>query len=323
MSRTVKIEPGTGAAQANASQPTMDHQVQQRNYAFENQTRGAAQLRSGDPMDFGMVAYHKDPMDEQIQIRREIMGVPPPGVPGQPANARGQGGVAPIGTQAGELLGIPQGLIQRTMPITDAEIAYAQRWQAQEQQLMRDQAIASMFDMTNPAERDRVMRLFPGYMARQRAFVDSKFAVMRKYVDISMTGIQSEEDADFVYNVKMGLIQLPMGYASHALLTQPMDPKDGSASQTITSGKLVDRGPFNIYKYFSAQQAFTTAGFENANKAYPFHAPDTGRNVFSGANFWGPGASQWTGGNDGRTPARTVDAAGTPWKSDTTVRNRF
>lgn len=285
-SRVVKIEPGTGAAQANASQPTMDHQVQQRNYAFENQTRGAAQLRQGDPMDFGMVAYHKDPMDEQVQIRRELMGTAPP-----PATQAAIAAGAPAPTAAGDLLGIPATQIQRTMPITDAEIAYAQRWQAQQQQLMRDQVVASMFDMKNPAERDRVMRMFPGYMARQRAFVDSKFAVMRKYVDISMTGIQSEEDADFVYNVKMGLIQLPAGYASHDLLVTPMDPLTHAVADPARyqGGSLVERGPFSIYKYITPVQAASAAGYTEANKAYPYGAiNDAGYDTFGLNNFWGP-----------------------------------
>lgn len=298
MSRTVKLEGGTGAAQANASQPTQEHQEQQRNYAFENQTRGAAQLRAGDPMDFGLIPFHKDPMDEQIQIRRELMGVEPPSGSATPAR----------GTQVNQLLGIPTGMIQRTMPVTDAELAYAQRWQAQEQQVMFDQAVASMFDLTNPAERDRVMKLFPGYFARQRAFVDSKFAVMRKFVDISMTGIQSEEDAKFVYNVKLGLIQLPMGYANFKLLTQAMNPENGKATTAIKDGTLVQRGPFNIYQYVTATQASSVAGYEDAYKAYPFHEPDTGRGVFSNSNFWGP--------VDGANPAKE-------WRTADTIRNRY
>ena len=285
MSRRVQVGAGTGAAQANASQPTQEHQERQRDYAFENQTRGAAQLRAGDPMDFGMVTYHKDPMDEQIQIRREIMGVSPPGRGGDASS-----------TQAGQLLGIPSVQVQRTMPITEAEIAYAQRWQAQEQQVMRDQAIASMFDLTNPAERDRVMKLFPGYFARQRAFVDSKFAVMRKYVDIAMTGIQSEEDADFVYNVRAGLIQLPAGYASHQQLVAPMNPvldakgnpQDASA---FASGSLVSRGPFNIYQYFTSTDARELGGYTGTNPAFAFGDRNAGKDTFSGANFWGPVAN--------------------------------
>lgn len=293
MSYTVKTERGTGAAQANASQPSQKHQEQQRDYAFENQTRGAAQLRAGDPMDFGLIPYHKDPMDEQIQIRREIMGQAPPA----------EVATAPFQTQAGELLGIPPSQIQRTMPISDAEIAYAQRWQAQEQQVMFDQALASMFDLTNPAERDRVMKLFPGYFARQRAFVDSKFAVMRKYVDIAMTGIQSEEDAKFVYNVKLGLIQLPMGYANFNLLTQPMDPTSGRLSNKPIGGTLVDRGPFNVYKYFSSSDVADIAGYTNAFKAYPYMAPDSGQAVFNGGNFWGPvSGTKASSASNPRTP---------------------
>lgn len=302
-SRRAQVGAGTGASQANASQPSQEHQERQRDYAFENQTRGAAQLRDGDPMDFGMVTYHKDPMDEQIQIRREIMGQAPP------ANVA----TIPYATQAGQLLSIPPSQIQRTMPITDAEIAYAHRWQAQEQQVMRDQAIASMFDLTNPAERDRVMKLFPGYFARQRAFVDSKFAVMRKYIDISMTGIQSEEDADFVYNVKMGLIQLPLGYANFDLLTEAMNPATGKATGApAASGKLVDRGPFNVYKYFDNTKVAAIAGYTDAYKAYPYFKPDRGQTTYSGANFWGAvSAATPSAAGAPRNPA--AGKAASPW----------
>lgn len=303
MSYTVKTEPGTGAAQANASQPSQKHQEQQRDYAFENQTRGAAQLRAGDPMDFGLIPYHKDPMDEQMQIRRELMGVEPPA--GVPLQRGGQ----PAGTQVGQLLGIPPDMIQRTMPITDAELAYAQRWQAQEQQVMFDQALASMFDLTNPAERDRVMKLFPGYFARQRAFVDSKFAVMRKYVDIAMTGIQSEEDAKFVYNVKLGLIQLPMGYANFDLLTQSMNPFDGSRAPKRVDGTLVARGPFNIYQYFTANQTQVASGYNNQFKAAPFTEPDDATRTYNnGGNYWGP--------VDGSNPKKL-------WRNDANIQRRF
>lgn len=272
---------GTGAADAKASQPTQEHQEQQRNYAFENQTRGAAQLRAGDPMDFGLIPYHKDPYDETAMTRRELMGMaPPPGVGTVPT--------APGTTPMGQLLGIPPSMIQRTMPVTDAEIDWAKRWQAQEQQVMFDQAVASMFDLTNPAERDRVMKLFPGYFARQRAFVDSKFAVMRKYVDIAMTGIQSEEDAKFVYNVKLGLIQLPHGYANFKQLTEPMDPQTGNAADTIKAGTLVARGPFNLYRYFTAQQASDAGGYNSALKAYPYATSDQPTQQYFGDNFFGP-----------------------------------
>lgn len=309
---------GTGAADAKASQPTQEHQEQQRNYAFENQTRGAAQLRSGDPMDFGMITYHKDPMDEQMQIRRELMGVQPPG---QDAYAQ----TAVPTTDAGQLLGIPTGMIQRTMPITDAEIAYAQRWQAQEQQVMFDQAVASMFDLTNPAERDRVMKLFPGYFARQRAFVDSKFAVMRKYVDIAMTGIQSEEDAKFVYNVRAGLIQLPAGYADFDQLTTAMNPVSHQADKDFLGGKLVDRGPFNIYQYFKADDARSYGGYTDNFKAYAFGPRSaSSQATFGGANFWGAGSgvsesAQGPPYAPNKIPPRVQPAA---YKTNLTIRNR-
>jgi len=190
---------------------------------------------------------------------------------------------------------------------------------------MFDRAVASMFDLTNPAERDRVMKLFPGYFARQRAFVDSKFAVMRKYVDISMTGIQSEEDAKFVYNVKMGLIQLPMGYANFTALTEPMNPETGGAGrgQGYTGGSVVERGPFNIYQYFTAEGVFDrVAGYSGQYKAHPFSEATDGAATYSAGGFWGPVAANVPGTDAPPRWKSEPNGRGTGPNGWGTVRNR-
>ena len=73
MASTTSIQSST--ASMNAAAPTMETQMQQVRYADSNQTRGAAQLRDGDPMDFGVVPYARDPYDERARIIREAQSL--------------------------------------------------------------------------------------------------------------------------------------------------------------------------------------------------------------------------------------------------------
>jgi hypothetical protein len=200
MASTTSIQSST--ASMNAAAPTMETQMQQVRYADSNQTRGAAQLRDGDPMDFGVVPYARDPYDERARIIRDIANGP---ADADEVDAYGR-------RAAVQLLGIPPNQVQRTLPITDQDIDYVHRWEAQQQEFMFDKWIMSQFDMSKPAERDRVMKLFPRYHQRQKALVDSKLALMKKWIEIQMFGIRSEDDGRFLFNVYAGVVQLPQGY---------------------------------------------------------------------------------------------------------------
>ena len=258
MASTTSIQSST--ASMNAAAPTMETQMQQVRYADSNQTRGAAQLRDGDPMDFGVVPYARDPYDERARIIRDIaVG---------PAN---DGEVDAYGRRAAvQLLGIPPNQVQRTLPITDQDIDYVHRWEAQQQEFMFDKWIMSQFDMTKPAERDRVMKLFPRYHQRQKALVDSKLALMKKWIEIQMFGIRSEDDGRFLFNVYAGVIQLPKGYHDYMALTSalnPLNPADSPGG--YRSGRLEERGWFNPLRYIDFGTAAGTAGFNPGNPAYP------------------------------------------------------
>lgn len=259
MASTTSIQ--TSTASQNASAPTMESQMQQVRYADSNQTRGAAQLRDGDPMDFGVVPYARDPYDERARIIRDI--------------ATGRPGDGPYEQRATtQLLGITPASVQRTLPITDADIDYVHRWEAQQQEFMFDKWIMSQFDMTKPAERDRVMKLFPRYHQRQKALVDSKLALMKKWIEIQMFGIRSEDDGRFLYNVYAGVIQLPQGYHDYNALTSalnPMNPDDSPGD--YQSGRLEDRGWLNPLRYIPFARTMATAGFNPSNPAYPMPIP--------------------------------------------------
>lgn len=236
--------------------------MQQVRYADQNQTRGALQLRDGDPMDFGVVGYARDPYDEQARIVRDIA----------------QGDVTDPMYQARattQLLGITPGSVQRTLPITKDDIDYVHRWEAQQQELMFDKWIMSQFDMTKPAERDRVMKLFPRYHQRQKALVDSKLALMKKWIEIQMFGIRSEDDGRFLYNVYAGVIQLPRGYHDYMALTNALNPYDPDDQRQFgDSGRLEDRGWLNPLRYIEYSTAAANAGFNSTNPAYPIVSPN-------------------------------------------------
>lgn len=252
---------GTSTASMNAAAPTMESQQQQARYADANRTRGALQMRDGDPMDFGVIPFARDPYDERAAIIRDISSDAP--------------------SAANDLLGIPHLQVQRTLPITDQDIEYVHRWEAQQQELMFDKWIMSQFDMTKPAERDRVMKLFPRYQQRQKALVDSKLALMKKWIDIQMFGIRSEEDGRFLYNVNAGVIQLPKSYYNYDALTTALNPYDPEGTTPPGfGGKLTDRGWFNPLRYIGVQTARNTAGYNTANPAYPIGYIRSDRNMF-------------------------------------------
>lgn len=278
MASTTSVQSST--ASMNAAAPTMETQMQQVRYADANQTRGAAQLRSGDPMDFGVVPYARDPYDERARIIRDIAAGDALG--GGPRDQRA----------AVQLLGIPQESIQRTLPITDQDIEYVHRWEAQQQEFMFDKWIMSQFDMSKPAERDRVMKLFPRYHQRQKALVDSKLALMKKWIEIQMFGIRSEDDGRFLFNVYAGVIQLPKGYHDYGALTEALNPINPANSPgPYPSGRLETRGWFNPLRYIGFEAAQRTSGFNPSNPAYPMPLPlDTAaRRVVGEASMGGAG----------------------------------
>jgi len=278
MASTTSIQSST--ASMNAAAPTMETQMQQVRYADSNQTRGAAQLRSGDPMDFGVVPYARDPYDERARIIRDIATGDALG--GEPRDQRA----------AVQLLGIPQESVQRTLPITDQDIEYVHRWEAQQQEFMFDKWIMSQFDMSKPAERDRVMKLFPRYHQRQKALVDSKLALMKKWIEIQMFGIRSEDDGRFLFNVYAGVIQLPKGYHDYGALTEALNPLNPADSPgPYPSGRLETRGWFNPLRYIGFASAERTSGFNPSNPAYPMPLPlDTAaRRAVGNASMGGAG----------------------------------
>lgn len=266
MASTTSIQSST--ASMNAAAPTMETQMQQVRYADANHTRGAAQLRDGDPMDFGVLPYARDPYDERARIIRDIAN--------GPAN---EAEVDAYGRRAAvQLLGIPPNQVQRTLPITNEDIDYVHRWEAQQQEFMFDKWIMSQFDMTKPAERDRVMKLFPRYHQRQKALVDSKLALMKKWIEIQMFGIRSEDDGRFLFNVYAGVIQLPQGYHDYMALTSALNPMfPGGAPIEGASGRLEDRGLFNPLRYITLANAQDTAGYNAENPAYAVPMPNMAR----------------------------------------------
>ena len=238
--------------------------MQQVRYADSNRTRGAVQLRDEDPMDFGVVPYARDPYDERARIIRDIANGP---ATDAELGAYGQ-------RAAVQLLGIPPNQVQRTLPITDQDIEYVHRWEAQQQEFMFDKWIMSQFDMSKPAERDRVMKLFPRYHQRQKALVDSKLALMKKWIEIQMFGIRSEDDGRFLFNVYAGVIQLPKGYHNFAALTDALNPVNPDDSPgPYPSGRLEERGWFNPLRYITFDDTVATSGFNPSNPAYPMPIP--------------------------------------------------
>ena len=184
------------------------------------------------------------------------------------------------------------------MPITDREVEWAQRKVAQQQQLMKDQVLASWYDMGNPAIREWVNRHFDSYENRQRAFVESKFEIMKQYARIAQTGPQNQDDLDFIYNVQTGIIQLPSGYHNFTALVTPLAAAAGGNPANTAPGTLIARGPLSLKRYTGTAQASAITGvptnqvypwnkFAVNNAAYPGNAAAANRLYGLGPNsFW-------------------------------------
>jgi len=258
--KEMSVAASTAAAAASA--PSMDHQRQQRDYAYENQTQGGIQYRQGEPQDFGAVPFARDRRDEDMRVRGEITGAlkSTPGIP----SAQELLGLPPSGGA-----GVPS--VIRTMPITQKEIDYAQDWKAQYQQYYRDQWLFTKFDLTDPAIRAYFIKLFPDYERRMLSFVKSKFALMQKWTEVAMFGIRSQEDADFLYNVETGIIILPRGYQNFQALTDGWDPTtDGTRVEHFTQGAATEfvTGPFNLFRYITGGEAQTISGYDQRNQYF-------------------------------------------------------
>lgn len=274
-------------AAAAAAAPSMDHQRQQRDYAYENQTQGAIQYRQGEAQDFGALPFARDRRDEDMRVRAEITGAqtydPRTGLP-----------------SAQEILRLPPpetghpGVI-RTMPITQKEIDYVQDWKAQYQQYFRDQWLFTKFDLTNPAIRAYFIKLFPDYEKRMLNFVKSKFALMQKWTEVAMFGIRSAEDADFLYNVECGIVILPQGYQNFKALTDGWNPtRPDDYTTDAGKGTAFQTGPFNLFRYIMPAAAQSISGYDPRNQYFnAAHAQGDYNN--QGASNWykigGPGYS--------------------------------
>jgi len=257
----MSVSASTAAAAAAA--PSMDHQRQQRDYAYENQTQGAVQYRQGEPQDFGALPFARDRRDEDMQVRQEITDTSKrPTAPGIPT--------------AGQLLGLPPGnegpRVVRTMPITQKEIDYVHDWKAQYQQYYRDQWLFTKFDLTNPAIRAYFIKLFPDYEKRMLSFVKSKFALMQKWTEVAMFGIRSQDDADFLYNVEAGILILPRGYQNYQALTTAWKPEDDvlgrPAAERLNAATQYVTGPFNVFRYIAPSEASRISGFNSDNQYF-------------------------------------------------------
>ncbi len=290
----------TSTAAAAAAAPSMDHQRQQRDYAYENQTQGAIQYRQGEPQDFGAVPFARDRRDEDMRVRGEITGQlqSPAGIPA-----------------AKDLLGLPPKTesgfptVIRTMPITQKEIDYVHDWKAQYQQYYRDQWLFTKFDLTNPAIRAYFIKLFPDYERRMLSFVKSKFALMQKWTEVAMFGIRSQDDADFLYNVEAGIVILPRGYQNYKMLTDGWDPQAVGTANEFTVGQATQfqTGPFNLFRYILPAEAQAISGYNPLNQ---YFNADSARGVYTNQDpsNWSRGTINMAAGFAGvdlRTPHST------------------
>ena len=113
-----------------------------------------------------------------------------------------------------ENLRLKQAILQQTggrpqVAVTDADVSYLKRLEAQQQRAKFNQFLANIFKYSDPAHRDKFLGLFPEYAEIRKKLVNNRAELETRLASIMITGIQSKDDVMLVYGLNMGHMQLP------------------------------------------------------------------------------------------------------------------
>ena len=98
---------------------------------------------------------------------------------------------------------------QLTVPVTDKEVAFLKRLTEQTQRAEYNRFIETAFDRSDPANRALFLKMFPEFARIREQLIENEAEIQTKIAKLKITGIQSEEDAKFVWALNQGTIVLP------------------------------------------------------------------------------------------------------------------
>lgn len=165
---------------------------------------GEAQRQAGLTQERGAPRYTPDKYSKEIQLRNAI---------------RQASSKSDIGGQV-------------TVPVSDKEVAFLKRMYEQTQRAEYNRFIETAFDRSDPANRALFLKMFPDFARIRDQLIENEAEIQTKIAKLQVTGIQSEDDAKFVYALNQGTIKLPV---------RPLfDPTGG----TLATFELYQNGPF-------------------------------------------------------------------------------
>lgn len=119
---------------------------------------------------------------------------------------------------------------------------YAQKQAAQELAAF-ETWVGTQFNFKLPSEVERFARMFPTYFERRKAVLKNVSDTNLRYAEILLTGAQSAEDYEFLWNVQSGRIPLTQG---------PIwDPSNWFGGANANTAKLALFNPLKLFIDYS------------------------------------------------------------------------
>lgn len=174
MSRTKIVEPMGNAKELSEVASSLQPQH------IEETRYGEAQRQAGLTSEYGAPRYVPDKYSQEIQLRNAIR-------------------------QASDE--VAKGQVQ--VPVSDKEVAFLRRMLEQTQRAEYNRFIETAFDRSDPANRALFLKMFPDFARIREELIDNEVQIQAKIAKLQVTGIQSEEDAKFVWALNQGTIKLP------------------------------------------------------------------------------------------------------------------
>ena len=142
------------------------------------------------------------------------------------------------------------------VPVSDKEIDFVQKLHETQTAVNYMRWLETAYDRKTPAERELFMRIFPQYKAMREKEIDNRAEIQKKIAKLKIAGIQSEEDAKFVWALTQGDID-PVNFLA--------------LTETKMETQNYVKGPFAPPPRTKAATALDelnrTLGFQKANKA--------------------------------------------------------
>lgn len=93
--------------------------------------------------------------------------------------------------------------------VSDKDVEYFKRLKAQQTRAKFQQFLANIFDYSDPANRDKFLRLFPEYTQIREKLISNRQHLEARIASLLLTGVQSKEDVELWFALNMGDVDMP------------------------------------------------------------------------------------------------------------------